>query len=76
MWQRCACAKEGCVRRRCICIREMRDDLRRDKDALVGCLFPAGIFLFWVFFFLFSLFSCLFPAAIFLSIYIYIYILL
>jgi hypothetical protein len=56
MRQRCACVKEGCVLRRCICVREMRDDLRRDKDALVGCLFPASIFLFWFFFFLFSLF--------------------
>ena len=35
---RCACVKKGCVRRRCICDREMRDDLRRDKDAFVGCL--------------------------------------
>jgi hypothetical protein len=38
MRQRCACVKEGCVQRRCICVREMRDDLRRDKDAFVGCL--------------------------------------
>jgi len=65
------CVKQGEDAAPLLCAREMRDDLRRDNDTLVGCLLGWAnhslyIFPFLFFLFPFFPFSCLFPVAIFL----------
>jgi len=65
------CVKQGEDAALLLCAREMRDDLRRDNDTLVGCLLGWAnhslyICPFLFFLFPFSPFSCLFPVAIFL----------